>query len=380
MWGTYYYSRNDYIYNLRISFQNITIFFKITCINYTNKNKSLGNGVSDAIILHLIEELIEIFKSIKNAYTIISRIANITPVMTSRTLDSITGAKRVIIKCENFQRTGSFKFRGAWNCISHIPIVERERGVIAHSSGNFAQAVALVASILQIKATIVMPNNATPSKIQATKGYGAEVVLCGNNPEDRAKKAEELIQKYNYKLVHPFDDNSVIVGAGTTAYELMNTINPIDLLFVPIGGGGLISGCSIAAKGIDPRVKVIGVEPKNADDAFRSLQLGKRVPVENPNTIADGLRTSVGEITFPIIQENVDKIITVTEEQIIDAMRFYWERMKLIVEPSGAVSLAGLLSGNIDPSFIKNRRIGIIISGGNIDLEDFFATLKQKVV
>ena len=300
--------------------------------------------------------------------------------MTSRTLDSITGAKRVIIKCENFQRTGSFKFRGAWNCISHIPEVERERGIIAHSSGNFAQAVALVASILRIKATIVMPNNATPSKIQATKGYGAEVVLCGNDPGDRAKKVDELIHDYNYKLVHPFDDNSVIVGAGTTAYELMNSINPIDLLFVPIGGGGLISGCSIAAKGIDPRVKVIGVEPKNADDAFRSFQLGKRVPGENPNTIADGLRTSVGELTFPIIQENVDKIITVTEEQIIDAMRFYWERMKLIVEPSGAVSLAGLLSGNIDPSFIKDRRIGIIISGGNIDLADFFATLKQKIV
>jgi threonine dehydratase len=324
--------------------------------------------------------LIEIFKSIKNAYTIISRIANITPVMTSRTLDSITGAKRVIIKCENFQRTGSFKFRGAWNCISHIPEDERERGIIAHSSGNFAQAVALVASILQIKATIVMPNNATPSKIQATKGYGAEVVLCGTDPGDRAKKAEELIHEHNYKLVHPFDDNSVIVGAGTTAYELMKSINPIDLLFVPVGGGGLISGCSIAAKGIDPRVKVIGVEPKNADDAFRSFQLGKRVPVENPNTIADGLRTSVGELTFPIIQENVDKIITVTEEQIIDAMRFYWERMKLIVEPSGAVSLAGILSGNIEPSLIKNKRIGIIISGGNIDLADFFATLKQKIV
>ena len=324
--------------------------------------------------------MIKIFKSIKNAYTVVSRIANITPVMTSRTLDSITGAKRVIVKCENFQRTGSFKFRGAWNCISHIPVVERERGIIAHSSGNFAQAVALVATILQIKATIVMPNNATPSKIQATKGYGAEVVLCGNDPGDRAKKAEELIHEYNYKLVHPFDDNSVIVGAGTTAYELMNSIDPIDLLFVPIGGGGLISGCSIAAKGIDPRTKVIGVEPKNADDAFRSFQLGKRVPVENPNTIADGLRTSVGELTFPIIQENVDKIITVTEEQIIDAMRFYWERMKLIVEPSGAVSLAGLLSSNIDPSFIKDRRIGIIISGGNIDLADFFATLKQKIV
>ena len=298
--------------------------------------------------------------------------------MTSRTLDSITGAKRVIIKCENFQRTGSFKFRGAWNSISHLTSLERKKGIIAHSSGNFAQAVALVAQILQTKATIVMPNNATPSKIQATQGYGAEVVLCGNNPGDREKMAEELVQKYSYKLVHPFDDYHVIFGAGTTAYELVRAVNRIDLLLVPVGGGGLISGCSIAAKGINPRIKVVGVEPKNADDAFRSFQLGKRVPVENSNTIADGLRTSVGEKTFPIIKEFVDDIITVTEEQIIDAMKFYWERMKLVVEPSGAVSLAGILSGNIESPLIKNKRIGIIISGGNIDLSDFFSTLKKK--
>jgi len=298
--------------------------------------------------------------------------------MTSRTLDSITGAKRVIIKCENFQRTGSFKFRGAWNSISHLTSLERKKGIIAHSSGNFAQAVALVAQILQTKATIVMPNNATPSKIQATQGYGAEVVLCGNNPGDREKMAEELVQKYSYKLVHPFDDYHVIFGAGTTAYELVRAVNKIDLLLVPVGGGGLISGCSIAAKGINPRIKVVGVEPKNADDAFRSFQLGERVPVENPNTIADGLRTSVGEKTFPIIKEFVDDIITVTEEQIIDAMKFYWERMKLVVEPSGAVSLAGILSGNIESPLIKNKRIGIIISGGNIDLSDFFSTLKKK--
>jgi len=300
--------------------------------------------------------------------------------MMSRTLDSITGAKRVIVKCENFQRTGSFKFRGAWNSISHIPRDEREKGIIAHSSGNFGQAVALVATLLKLKATIVMPNNATPSKIQATRGYGAEVVLCGNNPGDRTKMANELVEQYDYRLVHPFDDYNVIFGAGTTAFELIKSIKPIDLLLVPVGGGGLISGCSIAANGLDPRVKVIGVEPKNADDAFQSFQLGKRVPVENPNTIADGLRTSVGEKTFPIIQRYVYDIITVTEEQIIDAMKFYWERMKLIVEPSGAVPLAGLLYGNIDPSLIKNKRIGIIISGGNIDLSIFFTTLKQKFI
>jgi len=258
--------------------------------------------------------------------------------MTSRTLDSITGAKRVVVKCENFQRTGSFKFRGAWNVLSHLSPIERDNGIIAHSSGNFAQAIALVAKIFKMKATIVMPNativmpnNATPSKIEATQGYGADVVLCGNNPGDREKMVNDLVQKYAYKLVHPFDDYKVIFGAGR----------------------GLISGCSIAAKGLNPRIKVVGVEPKNADDAYRSFQLGERVPVENPNTIADGLRTSVGEKTFPIIKEFVDDIITVTEEQIIDAMRFYWERMKLIVEPSGAVPLAGILSGNIESQLIK---------------------------
>ena len=297
--------------------------------------------------------------------------------MTSRTLDSMTSAKRVVIKCENFQRTGSFKFRGAWNAISRLTSAERENGIIAHSSGNFAQAVALVAKIIHTKATIVMPNNATPSKIQATKEYGAEVVLCGNNSGDRAKMAEELIQKYEYKLIHPFDDYRVIFGAGTTAFELISAVRKLDLLLVPVGGGGLISGCSIAAKGLIPRIKVVGVEPKNADDAYRSFQLGERVPVENPNTIADGLRTSVGEKTFPIIKEFVDDIITVTEEQIIDAMKFYWERMKIIVEPSGAVPLAGILSGTIESSLIKNKRIGIVISGGNIDLSNFFSTLKK---
>jgi len=316
--------------------------------------------------------LIKIFKNIKHAEKLVSYVANRTPEMTSRTLDSLTGAKRVIVKCENFQRTGSFKFRGAWNGISHIPSKEREMGIIAHSSGNFAQAVALVAKILHIKATIVMPNNATQAKIAATRGYGAEVVLCGNQPGDRDKISAELISQNKYRLIHPFDDYYVIFGAGTTAYEFISNNRILDLLLVPVGGGGLISGCSIAAKGLNPKIKVIGIEPKNADDTFRSFQLGKRVPVENPNTIADGLRTSVGEKTFPIIQEFVDDIITVTEEQIINAMKFYWERMKLVVEPSGAVPLAGLLYGDIEPSLIKKKKVGLIISGGNIDLSDFF--------
>ena len=298
--------------------------------------------------------------------------------MKSRTLDAITNSKRVFVKCENFQRTGSFKFRSAWNSISHIPIRERAKGIIAHSSGNFAQAVALVAKILGIKATIVMPENATPSKIEATKGYGAKILFSGPNIEDRAALTQQQIDIHGYRLVHPFDDYHVIFGGGTTALEFINQIGTLDLLLVPIGGGGLISGCSIAAKGYDPRIKIIGVEPKNADDAYQSFKQGKRIPVVNPNTIADGLRTSLGEKTFPIIQDLVSEIITVTEEQIIDAMRFYWERMKLVVEPSGAVPLAGLLYGDIEPSLIKNKKIGLIISGGNIDLSNFFNMIKQE--
>jgi len=316
---------------------------------------------------------------VKKAYKILFKAANQTPVMKSRTLDVLTKSKRVFVKCENFQRTGSFKFRGAWNCISQIPFREREKGIIAHSSGNFAQAVALVANILGISATIVMPKNATTSKIEATKGYGAKILFSESTIEDRARLTQEQIDIFGYKLVHPFDDYNVIFGGGTTALEFINQIGTFDLLLAPVGGGGLISGCSIAAKGLDPRIKIIGVEPKNADDAYQSFKLGKRIPVVNPNTIADGLRTSVGEITFPIIQDLVSEIITVTEEQIIDAMRFFWERMKLVVEPSGAVPLAGLLYGDIDPSFIKNKKIGLIISGGNIDLTDFFTTLQQKL-
>jgi threonine dehydratase len=314
---------------------------------------------------------------VKNAYKIVSGVAKYTPVMRSRTLIGTTKAKGVFVKCENFQRTGSFKFRGAWNCISRIPKEDTRNGIIAHSSGNFAQAVALVAKILGIKATIVMPNNATISKVEATKWYGAEVVFSGSEPSDRAKKAKELIEDHGYRLIHPFDDYNVIFGGGTAAYELILETRNLDVLFAPIGGGGLISGCAIAAKGLNPKIQIIGVEPKNADDAYQSFKQGKRMPVINPNTIADGLRTSVGEKTFPIIQEFVNDIVTVTEEQIIDAMQFYWERMKLVVEPSGAVPLAGLFYGQIDESLIKKKKVGVIVSGGNIDLSDFFTQLRK---
>ncbi|MEX2723729.1 MAG: pyridoxal-phosphate dependent enzyme, partial [Candidatus Freyarchaeota archaeon] len=270
----------------------------------------------------------------------------------------------------------AFKFRGAYNALSQLTPAEKQRGVIAHSSGNHAQAVALAAKLLGIKAVIVMPKNTSPVKMAATRGYGAEIVLSGNKPTDREEKANRLSSEHGYTLIHPYDDLNVIYGAGTAAYELIEDVDSLDFVFAPVGGGGLLSGTSIAVKGLCPEARVIGVEPKNADDAYRSFKTGKLIPSTNPQTIADGLRTSLGKNTFKIIRENVDDIITVTEKQIIEAMKFLWERMKLVVEPSGAVSLAGLLYGGLE---VKRKKVGIIISGGNIDLTNFFKLLERKI-
>ena len=323
--------------------------------------------------------MVKIFDEYKIVYDRVKKGANKTPVMTSRNLNSLLNNAQVFIKCENFQRTGSFKFRGAWNAISCLTEEEKQMGVIAHSSGNHAQAVALAANLLGIKAVIVMPENAPQVKKKATKHYGAEIIISGNNPSDREKLADKLVQEKGYTLVHPHDNKNVYLGAGTAAYELIEEVGSLDLLFVPVGGGGLLSGSSIASKGLCPEIKVVAVEPKNADDAYRSFYDKKFYPSINPQTIADGLRTSLGKNTFKVILENVDKIITVTEEQIVDAMKFYWERMKLVVEPSGAVSLAGLLSNEEVSSWVKGRKIGVIISGGNIDLTEFFTLYKKKL-
>ena len=291
-----------------------------------------------------------------------------TPVMTSTTLDKLTGCQ-VFLKCENFQRVGAFKFRGALNTVSQLPSAERERGVITHSSGNHAQALALAASMEGVKATIVMPKNSPRVKVNATRDYGAEIVFCENSSEARVQVAKDLIEKHNYTLVHPYDDERIIAGAGTCALELIEDVESVDYMFVPVGGGGLISGTSIATKGLCPKARMIGVEPEKADDAYRSFKAGKIFPSVYPNTIADGLRTQLSELTFRVIQENVDDIILVSEKEIIDAMRFLWERMKMVVEPSGAVSLAGVLKMKDE---LTDLRIGIILSGGNIDLTDFF--------
>lgn len=294
-----------------------------------------------------------------------------TPVMTSSTIDKMVNCQ-VFFKCENFQRVGAFKFRGAFNTVSLLTKDERERGVIAHSSGNHAQALALAASILGIEATIVMPKNSPTVKVNATRGYGAEVVFCENSTESRVQVANELIKEHNYVLIHPYNDERIIAGAGTAALELIEEIEALDYVFAPVGGGGLLSGTSVATKGLCPDASVIGVEPKNADDAFRSFRDGVIYPSVKPNTIADGLRTQLGDITFRIIRENVDSIVTVSEKEIVDAMRLLWERMKLVVEPSGAVSLAGLLRMKDE---LNDKRVGVIISGGNIDLTGFFSKL-----
>lgn len=314
------------------------------------------------------------FKKVEEAYRRINEIANPTPVVTSSTLDAIIGSK-CSFKCENFQKTGSFKFRGAVNALSQLSPEQKRKGVITHSSGNHAQAVALAAKLLGIKAVTVMPENAPPVKVNATQGYGAEIVFCGSYPTDREKTVVPLIERHGYTLVHPSNDPKIIAGAGTVAYELIEEAGELDYILCPVGGGGLLSGTAIATKGLLPSSKVIGVEPKNADDAYQSLKAGKIVPAKNANTIADGLRTSLGPVTFRIIQEKVDQIITVSEEEIVDAMQLLWERMKLVVEPSGAVSLAGALSEQID---FESKRVGIIISGGNIDLTDLFARIRQR--
>ncbi|MCK5265736.1 MAG: pyridoxal-phosphate dependent enzyme [Candidatus Thorarchaeota archaeon] len=298
-----------------------------------------------------------------------------TPVMTSTTIDGMTGCE-VYFKCENFQRVGAFKFRGSFNTVSQLTKDERKRGVIAHSSGNHAQALALAARILGVHATIVMPQNSPAVKVAATKGYGAEVVFCENTTESRASVANELMETHGFTLVHPYNDHRIIAGAGTAALEFIEEIGQLNYIFCPVGGGGLLSGTSIASKGLCPNSKVIAVEPQNADDAYRSFKANKIFPSVNPNTIADGLRTQLGELTFEVIKKHVDDIILVTEQEILDSMRLFWERMKLVVEPSGAVALAGLLK--MSEGF-SDYKIGVIISGGNIDLSEFFEIYSKLI-
>lgn len=316
------------------------------------------------------------YQDIIGSYRRIKDFVNHTPIMTSRTLNKITEGE-IFLKCENFQRVGAFKMRGAINAISQLSEEQKDKGVITHSSGNHAQAVALSAKLLDIHATIVMPKTSPEVKIKATRDtYNANVVLCENTLKARQTTTEKLIEKYGYTLIHPYDNEEVITGAGTAVYELLQEKNDLDMIFAPVGGGGLLSGTSIATKGFNSKIKVFGVEPKKVDDAYRSFQSGKLEENKTINSIADGLLTNLSERTFKIIQQYVDQIITISEKQILNAMRFIWERMKLVVEPSGACSLGGVLSEKVST---KNKRIGVIISGGNVDLSDFFDKYQEKI-
>jgi threonine dehydratase len=316
------------------------------------------------------------FKQVQAAKERLKGYANVTPIMTSRTLNRRVDAE-VFFKCENFQRMGAFKFRGAFNSISQLSKAEKTRGVITYSSGNHAQAVALVGKMLNIQTTVVMPNDAPTTKRDATKAYGATIVEYDPEQANREDIAKELETKNGYTMIPPFDHKQVIAGQGTAAMEMFEEIGNLDMLLVPCGGGGLLSGSAIAAKEMSPNCWVIGIEPELADDATRSFQTKTLHSVKNPPTIADGTRTpSLGKITFPLVLEYVDDMKTVSEDAIIKAVKHLFYRMKLVVEPSGALGMAALLSRSVIP---EGRRVGIILSGGNIDSAIMIAILSSKV-
>ena len=294
-------------------------------------------------------------------------VAHRTPVATSRQFDARAGCE-AYFKCENLQRMGAFKFRGAYNALATLGPEERKRGVVAFSSGNHAQAVALAGRLLGIPTTIVMPADAPAVKVAATRGYGAEVVLYDRaRGESREQVADAIARGKGAAVVPPFDHREVIAGQGTAAKELFEDVGALDYLFVCCGGAGLLSGCAIAAHHLSPGTRVIGVEPAAGDDAARSFRTRSLVTIDVPQTIADGARTqSLGALTFPLVLRYVHDIITVTDAELVEAMRFLWERMKLVVEPTGALAAAGVLNGAID---VRDRRVGVILSGGNVDLK-----------
>jgi threonine dehydratase len=300
-------------------------------------------------------------------------VAHRTPVMTSRTLDERLGA-HLFLKCENLQRVGAFKFRGAYNAVAKLSADERGRGVLTYSSGNHAQAIALATRLLAVPARIVMPENAPAAKRRATEGYGASIVPYDPAKITREEVAEKLRQEEDPVLIPPYDHADVIAGQGTAGKELLEDAGELELLLVPCGGGGLLSGSALSARRLGPGCRVVGVEPEAADDATRSFKTGVLHSVKNPPTIADGARTpSLGKLTFPLVRENVDDMVTVPDEALIRAMRFVWERMKLVVEPTGVLALAAALEGRVE---VAGRRVGVVLSGGNVDLADALELFK----
>ena len=305
------------------------------------------------------------YEDIEAAADRLKGVAHRTPVMTSRTLDERLGA-RLFLKCENLQRGGAFKFRGAYNAVAKLTPAERARGVLSYSSGNHAQATALACRLLGASATIVMPENAPAAKRRATEGYGARIVAYDPVREKREDVAERLRRERDPVLIPPYDHADVIAGQGTAAKELFEEVARLDLLLVCCGGGGLLSGSALAARALSPGCRVVGVEPELADDATRSFRTGVLQTVSNPKTIADGARTpSLGTLTFPLVRQHVDEMATVSDDDLVRAMRFVWERMKLVVEPTGVLGLAAALGGQVD---VAGRRVGVILSGGNVDL------------
>ncbi|MCK5363485.1 MAG: threonine/serine dehydratase [Gammaproteobacteria bacterium] len=288
-----------------------------------------------------------------------------TPIMRCSAIDEIVGAS-VHFKCENLQKVGAFKFRGACNTVLSLSEKEIENGIATHSSGNHGAAVALAARIRGTTAVVVMPSNTSAVKQAAVAHYGARIVHCEPNDESRRRTLEAIIAEEGRTLVHPFDDVRVIAGQGTAALEFLEQVPDLDIIMTPVGGGGLLSGTATVVAALSPKTRVIGAEPAGADDTYRSFRAGHIIPVGVPDTIADGLRTSVGELTFPIIARHVSDIVRVSEEAIVEAMRLTWQRTKLIVEASAAVPLAALLEGTVD---VRDARVGIIISGGNVDLD-----------
>ena len=305
------------------------------------------------------------YADVADAAERIAGAAHRTPVMTSRTADALTGAN-LFFKCENFQRMGAFKFRGAFNAISHFSESQRQAGVLTYSSGNHAQAIALSARIAGIKATIIMPEDAPAAKMEATRGYGGEVITYDRYTENREEIGARLAQERGMTLIPPYDHPHVIAGQGTSAKELIEETGPLDYLFVCLGGGGLIAGCALAAAELSPSCTVIGVEPEAGNDAQQSLERGEIVHIEVPRTIADGAAsTHVGEYNFPILKRYVDRVVTVSDDQLVQTMKFFAQRMKMVVEPTGCLAAAAVLQ-NIVP--VKGKRVGVLVSGGNVDL------------
>lgn len=305
------------------------------------------------------------YADVAAAQTRLRGVAHRTPVMTSQTADALTGA-RLFFKCENFQRMGAFKFRGAYNALAQFTPEQKRLGVCAFSSGNHAQGIALAARLLGIPAAVVMPQDSPAVKMAATRGYGAEVIEYDRYTQDREAIGRELAQQRGMTLIPPFDHADVMAGQGTVAQELLEEVGPLDTLLVCLGGGGLISGCAVAARHLSPDCTVIGVEPEAGNDAQQSKRLGQIVRIQTPRTLADGAQTqALGQLTFPVIQALVDDIVTVTDDQLIEAMRFAAARMKMVVEPTGALAMAAAMQGVVD---VRGKRVGVVISGGNVDI------------